>query len=163
MVVTGGKSGPGSSLENPEPSDDYHGHHLLSCNRNMYWGLLFKCKGASSGVQSSGLCHTRDPGLSCPCVIRQSNKSGILNHWGAQGQILRKTNLLSRQTLDQKEWCLNREVFVKIRLWGMPTTDLFKSVQNKKLEKVYSLNLGDHPLVVHAFLHKWNPALPFLP
>lgn len=82
-----------------------------------------------------------------------------------------QADYLSRQTLRQGDWTLNREIFQKIvRLWGLPQIDLFSSKENRQVELFCSLNPLDHPWAVDALAVPWRwelayafPPIPLIP
>lgn len=87
------------------------------------------------------------------------------------GRENRQADFLSRRTIHQGDWCLNKEVFQKIvGLWGSPQIDLFATRENRLVRKFCSLNPSDHPWAIDAFSIEWDwnlayafPPAPLIP
>ncbi|XP_073406146.1 uncharacterized protein [Dendrobates tinctorius] len=74
-----------------------------------------------------------------------------------RGESNQKADFLSRHTLRQGEWCLNRKVFRDIvAAWGQPEVDLFATRENRQIKTFASLSPSDHPDILDAFLVPWN-------
>lgn len=88
-----------------------------------------------------------------------------------KGKLNTKADFLSRHTLHQSEWCLNREVFTMItHLWGTPSIDLFASRRNRQVDTFCSLDPREGPWAVDALSIVWYwdlayafPPLPLIP
>ena len=64
---------------------------------------------------------------------------------------------LSRTTLENKEWMLNRRIFKKLTyLWNTPLIDLFASARNNQTEAYISWRWEDKALGTDAFLQDWD-------
>lgn len=83
-----------------------------------------------------------------------------------RGKLNQQADFLSRQTLHQGEWSLNKVIFRKVsELWGVPEIDLFSSKKNRQVSQFCSLNPADRPWAVDAFSvpWKWKLAYAFPP
>lgn len=80
-------------------------------------------------------------------------------------------DFLSRHTLIQTEWSMNRENFGMISdLWGVPEMDLFATRQNRQVSSFWSLDPQEGPWAVDALTIRWEwdlayafPRLPLIP
>lgn len=73
-----------------------------------------------------------------------------------------RADFLSRQTIHQGDWCLDKEIFLKIvGLWGEPEIDLFATKKNRQVRNFCSLNPADHPWAIDAFSVRWAWGLAY--
>ncbi|XP_073441685.1 uncharacterized protein [Dendrobates tinctorius] len=73
-----------------------------------------------------------------------------------------QADFLSRNTLKQGEWTLNRVVFQKIvHLWGEPIIDLFANRSNRQVKSFCSLNPKEEPWAVDALQIPWDFKLSY--
>ncbi|XP_071982477.1 uncharacterized protein [Engystomops pustulosus] len=79
-----------------------------------------------------------------------------------RGEDNKVADFLSRNRLDQNEWCLNDNVFQEItKVWGHPTIDLFATKTNSKVKNFYSLDSTGSGLQMDAFNQVWDAPLMY--
>ncbi|CAJ0962129.1 unnamed protein product [Ranitomeya imitator] len=68
-----------------------------------------------------------------------------------------RADFLSRHTLHQGEWMLNRKIFKMITAqWGIPQIDLFATRANRQVRAFASLNREDKPDILDALQVPWT-------
>ncbi|CAJ0914930.1 unnamed protein product, partial [Ranitomeya imitator] len=68
-----------------------------------------------------------------------------------------RADFLSRHTLHQGEWMLNRKIFKMITAqWGIPQIDLFATRANRQVRMFASLNREDKPDILDALQVPWT-------
>ncbi|CAJ0950873.1 unnamed protein product [Ranitomeya imitator] len=68
-----------------------------------------------------------------------------------------RADFLSRHTLHQGEWMLNRKIFKMITArWGVPQIDLFATRANRQVRVFASLNREDEPDILDALQVPWT-------
>ncbi|XP_073412144.1 uncharacterized protein [Dendrobates tinctorius] len=79
-----------------------------------------------------------------------------------RGEDNQEADFLSRHTLRQGEWCLNRQIFQNIvALWGHPQVDLFATRENRQTKTFASLSPADHPDILDALQASWKFKLAY--